>query len=152
MLRGHSDLVFSLALSRDGRTLASGSYDHTVKLWDVKTGREIRTFGDKKMNGVTEQVRAISLSSDGKLLASSEVGYKQNGNQFEYVYRRVNVWDLKTGSLIRTIDEPGFELSGIAFSPDNRLLAAAGPEGIIKLWSVATGQLERSFSAPPARP
>jgi WD40 repeat protein len=141
--------VFSLALSRDGRTLASGSYDHTVKLWDVKTGKEIRTFADKKMDGVTEQVRAISLSSDGKLLASSEVGFTQSGSDFRYVYRHAKVWDVKTGSLIRTIDEPKFELSGIAFSPDNRFLAGAGPEGIIKLWNVETGNLERSFPAPP---
>lgn len=101
------------------------------------------------MDGVDEEVRAISLSSDGKLLASSEVGFTQSGNQFQYVYKRVKVWDLKTGSVIRTIDEPKFELRGIAFSPDNRYLAGAGPEGIIKLWSVDTGRLERSFPPPP---
>lgn len=149
VLRGHSGVVFSLTLSRDGRTLASGSYDHTVKFWDVKTGNEIRTFADKKMDGVIEQVRAISLSSDGKLLAASEVGYTQSDNQFRYIYSRIKLWDLKSGMEIRTINEPKFEISGVAFSPDNSLLAGAGPEGIIKLWSVKTGRLERSFPAPP---
>jgi WD40 repeat protein len=148
ILHGHTGAVFSLTLSRDGRTLASGSYDHTVKLWDVKTGNEIRTFTDKKMDGVIEHVRAISLSSDGKLLASSEVGYTQSGNEFHYVYSRVKLWDLKTGMVIRTINELKFEISGISFSPDNRLMAGAGPEGIIKLWRVKTGRLERSFPAP----
>lgn len=148
ILPGHSGGVFSLTLSRDGRTLASGSYDHTVKVWDVKTGNEIHTFADKKMGGVIEQVRAISLSSDGKLLASSEVGYTQSGNEFHYIYIRIKLWDLKTGMEVRTLSEPKFEISGIAFSPDNRLLAGAGPEGIIKLWNVKTGRLDRSFPAP----
>ena len=147
VLRGHNGPVFSLTLSRDRRTLASGSYDHTVKLWTVKTGNEIRSFSDRKMDGVIEQVRAVSLSSDGKLLASSEVGFTQSGNEFHYVYRRIRVWNLKTGIEIRIISEPKFEISGIAFSPDNRLLAGAGPEGIIKLWNVKTGLLERSFPA-----
>jgi WD40 repeat protein len=150
VLRGHRGLVFSLALSRNGRMLASGSYDHTVKIWDVNSGNEIRTFAGQKMEGVTEQVRAISLSPDGKLLASSEVGYTQSGNEFHYVYSRVKLWDLKTGLEIRTINEPKLEISGVAFSPDNRFLAGAGPEGIIKLWNVATGRLERSFPAPSA--
>jgi WD40 repeat protein len=149
ILHGHTDAVLSLTLSRNNRTLASGSYDHTVKLWDVKTGNEIRTFTDKKMDSVIEQVRAISVSSDGKLLASSEVGYTQSGNDFHYVYRRIKLWDLKTGLEIRTISEPKFEISGIAFSHDNRLLAGAGPEGIIKLWNVKTGALDRSFPEPP---
>lgn len=148
VLRGHSGSVLSLTLSRDGRTLASGGYDHTLKLWDVKMGNEIRTFADKKMDGVIEQVRAISLSSDGELLASSEVGYRQSGNEFHYVYRRIKLWDLKTGTVSLTINEPKFEISGIAFSPDDRLLAGAGPEGIIKLWNVKTGDLNRSF--PPS--
>jgi WD40 repeat protein len=150
VLKGHTDLVFSLALSSDGRSLASGSYDHTVKLWDVASGNEIRTFADKKMQGVTEQVRAISLSSDGKWLASSEVGFTSSGNQFQYVYKRVKIWNLKTGEVVFTLDQPKFEISGVAFSPDNRLLAGAGPDGIIKLWNVKSGREERSFPIPLA--
>ena len=119
-----------------------------MNLWDVKAGNEIRAFAGKKMDGVIEQVRAISLSSDGKLLASSDVAYTQSGNDFHYVYRRIRLWDLKTGMEIRTISESKFEISGVAFSPDNRLLAGAGPEGIIKLWNIKTGRLERSFPLP----
>ena len=151
VLRGHSGLVFSLTLSADGRSLTSGSYDHTVKFWDVKTGHEIRTFADQQMQGVTEQVRAISLSSDGKLLASSQVGFTQSGNQFRYVYKRIKVWNLKTGKQVFIIDETRFEISGIAFSPDNRFLAGAGPEGIIKFWNVKTGRQERSIQAPTVK-
>jgi WD40 repeat protein len=150
VLKGHTNLVFCLALSADGRSLASGGYDHTVKLWDVATGKEIRTFADKNMTDVSEQVRAISLSSDGKWLASSEVGFTSSGNQFQYVYKRVKVWNVKTGEQVFAVDQPGFEISGVAFTPDNKLLAGAGPEGIIKLWNVKSGREERSFSLPLA--
>lgn len=145
VLKGHANGVFCLALSADGRRLASGSDDHTVKLWDVATGNEIRTFADKKMEGVAEHVRAISLSSDGKWLASSEVGFRQSGNEFQYVYKRVKIWDLKTGAVTFSLDQPKLEINGLAFTPDNRLLAGAGADGVIKLWNVKSGQLERSF-------
>lgn len=145
VLKGHTNGVFCLALSADGHRLVSGSDDHLVKLWDVATGNEIRTFADKKMEGVAEHVRAVSLSSDGKWLASSEVGFTQLRNEFQYLYKRVKIWNLKTGALVFSIDQPKLEINGLAFTPDNRLLVGAGADGIIKLWNVKSGQLERSF-------
>lgn len=145
LLKGHSAGVFCLALSSDCRWLLSGSNDHAVKLWDINSGNEIRTFAEKKMEGITEQVRAISLSSDGKWVASSDVGFTSSGNEFHYVYKRVKIWNVKTGQLVVSLDQPGFEINGIAFSPDNRLLAGAGTDGLIKLWVAKTGRLERSF-------
>lgn len=150
VLKGHTNLVFCLALSADGRSLASGSYDHTVKLWDVATGKEIRTFAEKKITEVSEQVRAISLSSDGKWLASSEVGFTSSGNQFQYVYKRVKLWNVKTGAQVFAVDQPGFEINGVAFTRDNNLLAGAGADGVIKLWDVKSGREERSFPLPSA--
>jgi WD40 repeat protein len=148
ILRGHTAGVFCLALSSDEHTLASGSDDHTVRLWDVKTGKEIRTFADKKMEGVAEHVRAISLSPDGKWLASSEVGFTSSGNQYNYVYKRIRIWNVKTGESVLTFDQPKFEINGVAFTPDSRLLAAAGADGIIKLWNVNSGREEHSFPIP----
>ena len=122
VLKGHSNGVFCLALSSDGRSLASGSDDHPVILWDVATGNQMRTFADKKMEGVSEHVRAVSLSSDGKWLASSEVGFTQSGNEFQYVYKRIKIWNLKTGEVVFNLDQPKLEINGLAFSPDNRVL------------------------------
>ena len=148
LLKGHSAGVLCLALSSDGRSLVSGGNDHLVRVWDVDSGNEIRTFAEKKLPGITEEVRAISLSSDGKWLASSEVGFTSSGNEFNYVYKRIRVWNFKTGQLLLTLDQPGFEINGIAFSPANRLLAGAGADGIINLWNVKTRRPERSFVEP----
>jgi len=146
VLKAHSGGIFSLALSADGRMIASGGHDHSVKLWDVETGSEIRSFADKKLAGVTEQVRAVSLSGDGQWLASSDVGFTATGNQYQYVYKRVKLWNLKTGEQVFALDQPGFEINGLAFTPDSRLLVGAGADGVIKFWNVKTGLEERSIA------
>jgi WD40 repeat protein len=64
-LSGHTDYVWSVAFSPDGRLLASGSDDRTIKLWEVATGREVRT-----LSGHTNDVYSVAFSPDGRLLAS----------------------------------------------------------------------------------
>ena len=64
-LTGHTDYVTSVAFSPDGQTLASGSWDHTIKLWNLTTGQEVRT-----LTGHTDIVRSVAFSPDGQTLAS----------------------------------------------------------------------------------
>jgi WD40 repeat protein len=64
-LSGHTDWVNSVAFSPDGRLLASGSADRTIKLWDVASGSLVRT-----LSGHTDWVTSVAFSPDGRLLAS----------------------------------------------------------------------------------
>jgi WD40 repeat protein len=64
-LEGHTGLVLSVAFSPDGQLLASGSWDDTVILWDVRTGERVRT-----LEGHTDDVNSVAFSPDGRLLAS----------------------------------------------------------------------------------
>src|SRR5436189_6119119 len=64
-IKGHSGFVYSVAFSPDGEILATGSFDNTIKLWDAKTGKELKT-----LKAHTDQVYSVSFKHDAKLPAS----------------------------------------------------------------------------------
>ena len=82
---GHTKAVNSVAFSPDGKTIASGSYDNTIKLWDAASGKELKT-----MFGHSNWVLSVSFSPDGKTIASGS----WDGT--------VKLWDSVTGRLLST--------------------------------------------------
>jgi predicted NACHT family NTPase len=126
-LSGHTDYVNSVAFSPDGRLLASGSSDKTIKLWDVATGSLVRT-----LSGHTWSVFSVAFSPDGRLLASGS-------------YREIKLWEVATGSEVRTLSGHVSDVTSVAFSPDGRLLASGSFDTTINLWDVATGSLVRTL-------
>src|SRR6185369_6318969 len=66
--KGHTNYVYAVAFSPDGGTLATASFDNTVKLWDYKTGKEKTT-----LKGHTAQVYSVAFSPDGNLIATGSM-------------------------------------------------------------------------------
>ncbi|MFN6274728.1 MAG: NACHT and WD repeat domain-containing protein, partial [Microcystis sp.] len=122
-LVGHNDGVWSVSFSPDGKTLATGSEDKTIKLWNVETGEEIRTL--KGHNG---HVYSASFSSDGKTLASGSED------------TTIKLWNLETGQEIRTLTGHNETVNSVSFSPDGKTLATGSGDNTIKLWDVETGE------------
>ncbi|MBI3001776.1 MAG: caspase family protein [Deltaproteobacteria bacterium] len=128
---GHTSRVSAMAFSPDGHLLASGTNDTTVKLWEVSTGRELRT-----LSGHTGFVLAVAFSTDGRLLASAG-GFGDNTVKF---------WEVETGRHVRTltlnIGAPrGGGIRVLGLSPDNRFLAASGwADKTIRLWDLDSGR------------
>jgi len=120
ILKGHSDAVYTLALSPDGLTLASGSYDQKIKLWDLRSGREKQT-----LTGHNGAVLDLAFRPDGKVLASASAD------------RTVKLWDVETGERRDTLSQPLKEVNSLAFSPDGLRLAAAGADNRIRLWNIS---------------
>jgi WD40 repeat protein len=121
-LKGHTDNVFAVAFSPDKSLLVSGGHDHTLKLWDVKTGVEVAQLG-----GEDNSWRAV-FSPDGKYLASASM----NG--------RVKLWDVAARSVLRMLDGHTQSVKAIAFSRDGKWLATGGDDNTVMLWEVATGK------------
>jgi WD40 repeat protein len=115
--------VFSVAFSFDGRTLAAGSWDGTVRLWEVSGGKELRQF-DKQQ----APVRSVAFSPDGKMLACGGEGSK------------IVLWDAATGKELRRLAGHHGPITFVMFSPDGKLLASKGYDQTLRLWNVADGR------------
>ena len=146
--KAHQGSVFVLAFSPDFRLLASGSEDQAVvKLWDAATWRELRTLGEKKTEGLIEQLHPVAFSPDGQLIAASFVGFDEKLNQ--YAYNRTYVWSLKTGEKLFTFEGHKFDIGALVFTPDNRFLISGSVDTTIKFWDLKTGQESRTLTQPP---
>ncbi len=123
-----SYIVPSVTFSPDGATLASGSEDSTVKLWDIGTRRQIAT-----LEGHTNRVHSVSFSPDGATLASGSWD------------RTVKLWDVETRRQIATLEGHTNRVHSVSFSPDGVTLASGSADGTVRLWDVLDGKELVSF-------
>ena len=128
-LTGHTAGVSSVVFSPDGTRLASASWDKTIQLWDVSTGRTIQRFA-----GHTFGRSSVVFSPDGTRLASSASGDKT-----------IRLWDVSTGRSIQCFAEHTAGVSSVVFSPDGTRLASASWDKSIRLWDVSIGRTIQRF-------
>jgi len=125
---GHSRSITCAAFSPNGRLTVSGSDDSTLKLWEVFTGREVRTF-----TGISANVTAVAFSPDGSLILS---GHNDGTLAF---------WEVSTGQKIRKIKGHATWIHTVAFTPDNRLALSGSNDLTVRIWEAASGRLIKTL-------
>ena len=125
VLRGHQHGVTVVAYCPDGRRIARGSYDKTVRIWDAEAGVELVV-----LCGHEGRVSSLAYSPDGRRIASGSDD------------KTIRVWDVETGEELAVLCGHKDSVESIAYSPDGRRIASAGGlyDETVRVWNVETGE------------
>jgi len=122
-LVGHEGVISGLALTPDARYAVSASEDCTIKVWDLQTGRDVRT-----LRSSMGKVSCVAIAPDGQqVISASEDG-------------RLRVWDLSSGQIVRTMLVHTGKALAVAITPDGSRAVSGSNHGNIGVWNLRTGE------------
>jgi WD40 repeat protein len=140
-LKGHTEAVYTIAFSPDGKLVLTGSFDKTLKLWETATGKELKTFGGQA--GHQNLVLSAAFSPDGRMFAS---GAADNTAKLWTTPGDGAAPEPAPGGPAKSLAHPNL-VDAVAFDPTGTQLATACHDGTVRLWDVAKGQQLRQINA-----
>jgi WD40 repeat protein/dienelactone hydrolase len=129
---GHTGEIHGVAFSPDSKYLATAAYDHTARLWDVATGKQLHIFSQP------DKVETVAFSADGKYLLTAGPD------------KQAWLWDVATGQTVRVFSGHTSGLNDAEFAPDGKSIITTGDDdGTARVWDVATGKTVLTINQPP---
>jgi WD40 repeat protein len=126
IMEGHSSSVLSVVFSPDGKQIASGSGDKTIRVWDAETGNVV----SGPFEGHTNPVNSVAFSPDGKQIVSGSVD------------KTICVWDAETGSIVSGPFEGHTDsVRSVSFSPNGKRIVSGSSDKTIRIWDAETGDV-----------
>ncbi|ETO27540.1 G-protein beta WD-40 repeats containing protein [Reticulomyxa filosa] len=123
VLQGHDDVMTCVRFSSDGSRIISSSYDETVRIWNIASGKQIQIF-----KGHSDLVYAAEFSPDGNIVVSCSKD------------KTIRLWDVKSGSEIMKLQGHSDQLLDVNFSPDGKKIVSCSYDKTIRLWDVSSGK------------
>jgi WD40 repeat protein len=130
-LTGHTGWVRAVAFFPNGFIFASGSYDRTVRLWNVRNNQSFGTLSNHL--GSISGINAIAVHPDGNTFATACID------------KSIKLWNFRNGKPIRNLEGHDGQVYSVAYSPDGKALISASADKTIKLWNWRKGELLRTF-------
>ncbi|KAJ3983176.1 quinon protein alcohol dehydrogenase-like superfamily, partial [Lentinula detonsa] len=126
ILKGHTEGVFSVAFSPDGKRIVSGSWDWSIRIWNADTGEAI---GDP-LQGHSKEVNSVAFSPDGKRIVSGSYD------------KSIRIWNADTGEAIGDpLQGHSISVSSVAFSPDGKRIVSGSMDDSIRIWNADIGKV-----------
>ena len=125
-LAGHTGSVDAVSLTPDGRRAVSGSWDETLRVWDVESGQCLRT-----LEGHTSLVTAVGLMPDGRRAVSGSWD------------KTLRVWDVESGQCLRTLKGHTDDVYAVSLMPDGRRAVSGSRDNMLRVWNLLTGKCLR---------
>src|SRR3984885_5932557 len=122
-LTGHSDSVLSVAFSPNGTRIISGSYDNTVRIWDVMSGAPI----GEPLKGHSGPVSSVTYSPDGTRIFSGSYD------------NTVQIWDPMSGAPIEPLKGHSRSVLSVAYSPDGTRIISGSEDNTVQIWDAMSG-------------
>jgi WD40 repeat protein len=132
-LEGHSASVNHVTITADGLRALSGSWDNSVKVWDLESGRELQT-----LNGHSASVSCVAATPDGRHAVSASED------------DTLKIWDLESGREVRTVVGHWGSVKGVAITPDGRYIVSASWDKTLRIWELSSGRELRTLKGHQA--
>ena len=126
MFDGHQQEIYSLAFSKDGRLIVSGSGDRTARVWEMSDGScTVLTINDSDSLNADAGVTSVAISPNGRLVAAGSLDTV------------VRIWNVATGQLIQKLRGHQDSVYSVVFTPDGRSLVSGSLDKTLKCWDVS---------------